>query len=137
MQPIGSFKIRGATYRISRLSEKERQGWCDRRERGNHAQGVAWGSRRFGVNAMIVMPKNAPLVKIANTRALGAEVVLEGDNYDEAYVAAREIAKKTGKTFVHAFEDEYVIAGQGTCGLEIFDQLPRWMSLWDPLVAVV
>jgi threonine dehydratase len=124
MQPIGSFKIRGATYRISQLTEKERKAGVIAASAGNHAQGVAWGSRKLGVNALIVMPKNAPLVKIANTRALGAEIVLEGDNYDEAYVAAREIAKKTGKTFVHAFEDERVIAGQGVCGLEIFDQLP-------------
>jgi threonine dehydratase len=124
MQPIGSFKIRGATYRISKLSEKERKAGVIAASAGNHAQGVAWGSKMLGVNSLIVMPKNAPLVKVTNTRALGAEVVLEGDNYDECYVAAREIAKKTGRIFVHAFEDEIVIAGQGTCGLEILEQLP-------------
>jgi threonine dehydratase len=124
MQPIGSFKIRGATYRISKLSEKERKAGVIAASAGNHAQGVAWGSKMLGVTALIVMPKNAPLVKVTNTRALGAEVVLEGDTYDECYLAAREIAKKTGRIFVHAFEDELVIAGQGTCGLEILDQLP-------------
>jgi threonine dehydratase len=124
MQPIGSFKIRGATYRISKLSEKERKAGVIAASAGNHAQGVAWGSKILGVNSLIVMPQNAPLVKITNTRALGAEVVLEGDNYDECYVTAREIAKKTGRIFVHAFEDEIVIAGQGTCGLEILEQLP-------------
>jgi threonine dehydratase len=124
MQPIGSFKIRGATYRISKLSEKERKAGVIAASAGNHAQGVAWGSKKLGVNALIVMPKNAPLVKITNTRALGAEVILEGDNYDECYIAACEIAKKTGRVFVHAFEDEAVIAGQGTCGLEILEQLP-------------
>ena len=124
MQPIGSFKIRGATYKISCLSPKERSAGVIAASAGNHAQGVAWGSRKLGVKATIVMPKSAPIVKIQNTRSLGAEILLEGDTYDESYKAALEIAKKTGKTLIHAFEDEAVVCGQGTCGLEIMDQLP-------------
>jgi threonine dehydratase len=124
MQPIGSFKIRGATYKISQLSPEQKKLGVIAASAGNHAQGVAWGSRVLGSNALIVMPKSAPLVKIQNTQTLGAEVVLEGENYDEAYKAALEIAKKTGRVFVHAFEDPAVIAGQGTIGLELLDQLP-------------
>lgn len=125
MQPIGSFKIRGATYRISRLSREERRRGVIAASAGNHAQGVAWGSARLGVSSVIVMPRGAPLVKVQNTRALGAEVVLEGDNYDEAFAAAKKIARKSGKILIHAFEDPMVIAGQGTVGLEILEQLPN------------
>ena len=125
MQPIGSFKIRGATYKISRLTAAERRKGVIAASAGNHAQGVAWGSRKLGVNAMIVMPKNAALLKAQNTRALGAEVVLEGETYDEAYIHACKLAKKTGRVLVHAYEDHDVICGQGTVGLEIIDQLPN------------
>jgi threonine dehydratase len=124
MQPIGSFKIRGATYKISKLSADERKRGVIAASAGNHAQGVAWGSKKLGVSSLIVMPKTAPLVKIQNTKNLGAEVVLAGDNYDEAFLEAKAIASKTGRVFVHAFEDEAVIAGQGTLGLELIDQLP-------------
>jgi threonine dehydratase len=124
MQPIGSFKIRGATNKIYNLSEKEKQRGVVAASFGNHAQGVAWGSRQLGVDAMIVMPKNAPLTKVQNTKSLGAEIVLKGETFDEAYAFAREIEKQTGRIFVHAFEDEAVIAGQGTIGLEILKQLP-------------
>jgi threonine dehydratase len=124
MQPIGSFKIRGATYKISRLSPAERKRGVIAASAGNHAQGVAWGSKQLGVNALIVMPTGAPIVKIQNTKALGAEVILKGNNYDEAFEAALEIAKKTKRVFIHAFEDEKIIAGQGTAGLEIIAQLP-------------
>jgi threonine dehydratase len=123
MQPIGSFKIRGATYKISQLSSKDRRRGVIAASAGNHAQGVAWGSRRLGVRSQIVMPRNAPLVKVQNTRALGAEVVLAGDDYNEAHTEARRLARKSGRVFVHAFEDEQVIAGQGTVGLEIVEQL--------------
>lgn len=125
MQPVGSFKIRGATYRISRLSKAEKRKGVIAASAGNHAQGVAWGSKELGTRAMIVMPKGATLMKIQNTRALGAEVMLAGDNYDEAYATALQIARKTGRVFVHAYEDRDVIAGQGTCGLEILEQLPE------------
>lgn len=124
MQPIGSFKIRGALYKISKLSASEKRRGVIAASAGNHAQGVAWGSKQLGVKALIVMPKGAPLVKVQNTRALGAEIVLEGDNYDQAYAHAMKLAKKTGRVFVHAFDDPAVIAGQGTMGLEILEQLP-------------
>ncbi|RYZ64126.1 MAG: threonine ammonia-lyase, partial [Proteobacteria bacterium] len=124
MQPIGSFKIRGATYKISQLTAAERKKGVVAASAGNHAQGVAWGSKKLGVKALIVMPKSAPLVKIKNTESLGAEIVLEGDNYDEAFQAAQKIAKKTGRAYVHAFDDEQVIAGQGTLALELLEQLP-------------
>jgi threonine dehydratase len=124
MQPIGSFKIRGATYKISQLSPAQKKLGVIAASAGNHAQGVAWGSRQLGVSALIVMPVGAPLVKVQNTRALGAEVKLLGNCYDECYEKAREISRKTHRVFVHAYEDEAVIAGQGTIGLEILEQLP-------------
>src|SRR5271170_4049694 len=124
MQPIGSFKIRGATYKISRLSAEQKSKGVIAASAGNHAQGVAWGSRKLGVKAMIVMPRGAALVKVQNTRALGAEVLFEGDTFEEAFAAAREQEKKTGRVLVHAYEDADVIAGQGTVGLEILEQLP-------------
>jgi len=124
MQPIGSFKIRGATYKISQLSSKERKKGVVAASAGNHAQGVAWGSRKLGVKATIFMPKTAPLVKVKNTESLGAEVVLEGDSYDEAFQAAKRFATKTGRTYVHAFDDDLVIAGQGTVALELLEQIP-------------
>jgi threonine dehydratase len=124
MQPIGSFKIRGATYKISKLSPEEKKLGVITASAGNHAQGVAWGSRRLGVSSLIVMPRNATLVKIQNTKALGAQVVLEGDNFDEASAAARRIMGETGRVYVPAFEDPLIIAGQGTAGLEILQQLP-------------
>ena len=124
MQPIGSFKIRGATYKISCLNADERKRGVIAASAGNHAQGVAWGSKKLGVKATIVMPRSAPIVKIQNTRALGAEVILEGDNYDEAYTTAIRISAESGAVYVHAFEDEKVVAGQGGVGLEILEQLP-------------
>src|SRR4051812_39516976 len=120
MQPNGSFKIRRATYKISTLTPKERKRGVIAASAGNHAQGVAWGSKKLGVSALIVMPKNAPLMKIQNTRNLGAEVILEGDHYDEAYEAAKKMAKKTGRGLVRAFEDQAEFAAQGTGGLKIY-----------------
>lgn len=125
MQPIGSFKIRGATNKIASLTPDERKAGVVAASAGNHAQGVAWGSKKLGVEAMIVMPTSAPIIKVQNSKALGAQVKLEGDSYDQAYAAARKISQETGKTFVHAFEDPKVIAGQGTVALEILDQLPE------------
>jgi threonine dehydratase len=124
MQPIGSFKIRGATYKISQLDDAQKKKGVIASSAGNHAQGVAWGSKKLGVKATIVMPKGAALVKVQNTRALGAEVIFNGETFEDALAEAREIEKKTGKIFVHAYEDADVIAGQGTVGLEILDQLP-------------
>ena len=125
MSAIGSFKIRGASYKISRLSEAEKKAGVIAASAGNHAQGVAWGSRRYGVDAVIVMPKSAPLTKVLNTQALGAKVILEGDSYDEAFAAAQRIQNETGRTYIHAYLDTDVIAGQGTVGLEILSQLPE------------
>lgn len=123
-QPVGSFKIRGASYKISQLTPEEKKRGVIAASAGNHAQGVAWGARQYGVDALIVMPVWAPLMKIQNTQALGATVRLEGTNYTEAYEASLRIAAETGRIFVHAYEDEKVIAGQGTVGLEILDQCP-------------
>ena len=123
-QPVGSFKIRGATYRISQLSEADRKKGIIAASAGNHAQGVAWGSRYYHTQALIVMPVTSPLMKIMNTQALGAKVHLEGDNYEQSYQAALRIAQETGRVYVHAFHDPWVIAGQGTSALEVLDQCP-------------
>jgi threonine dehydratase len=123
MQPIGSFKIRGATNRIAHLTPKERKKGVIAASAGNHAQGVAWGAKELGVKATIVMPKGAPIVKVQNTENLGAEVILAGDTYDECFAVALKLAKKTGKVLVHAFDDPEVIAGQGTVALELLEQM--------------
>ncbi len=124
LQPIGSFKIRGATYKISNLAPRKRKQGVFAASAGNHAQGVAWGASRFRIRSTIVMPSSAPLMKIEQTQALGAKILLKGDNYDEAYEEANRLAKKTGAPFVHPFDDPDVIAGQGTVGLELMDQIP-------------
>ena len=129
LQPIGSFKIRGGWWRLSNLTAAERAAGVVAVSSGNHAQGVAWAARRLGIGATIVMPRDAPEVKLANTRALGAEVVLydrPGEDRDE--VAARVIAERGGSpppTLVHAFGDPWVIEGQGSAGIEIEHQLGR------------
>lgn len=123
-QPVGSFKIRGASYKISQLTDAEKKKGVIAASAGNHAQGVAWGARQFGTKALIVMPTNAPLMKIQNTQELGAEVHIEGENYDDSFQSALRIAKETGRTYVHAFHDPMVIAGQGTIALEILSQCP-------------
>lgn len=125
MQPIGSFKIRGATNKIALLTAQERKKGVIAASAGNHAQGVAWGAKKLGVKATIVMPRGAPLVKIQNTESLGAEVILSGDTYDECFLVAQKLATKTGKILVHAFDDPAVIAGQGTVALELLDQMPE------------
>jgi len=123
LQPIGSFKIRGAWHRLSDLTDEQRTKGVVGVSSGNHAQGVAWGAKRLGIAATIVMPSNAPQMKLAATRALGAEVVL----YDRATESRDEVAAaliaKSGSTLVHAFGDPWVIEGQGTAGIEITEQL--------------
>jgi threonine dehydratase len=123
LQPIGSFKIRGAWHRISDLNEDERSRGVVGVSSGNHAQGVAWAAKRLGISAVIVMPSNAPRAKIEATRALGAETIL----YERATESRDEIAAKlvaeTGGTLVHAFGDPWVIEGQGTAGIEIAAQM--------------
>lgn len=128
LQPVGAFKIRGAWHRLSALSEEERARGVVAVSSGNHAQGVAWAARRLGIRATIVMPRNAPQVKLDATRALGAEVVLyerPGEDRDE--VAARLVAQ-SGATLVHAFADAWVIEGQGSAGIEAAAQLGRTPS---------
>jgi len=128
LQPIGAFKIRGGWWRLSNLSDEEKKRGVVAVSSGNHAQGVAWAARRLGIPAVIVMPRNAPKVKLAATEALGAEIVLydrPGEDRDE--VAAREVEKR-GAALVHAFGDPLVIEGQGSAGLEIAEQLGRQPS---------
>lgn len=124
LQRTGSFKIRGAFNKIMSLPEAERRRGVVASSAGNHAQGVALSAQLAGVKATIVMPETASLNKIAATKSYGAEVVLHGEFYDEAYAKAREIEKNTGAVFVHPFEDEKVIAGQGTIGLEVLEAVP-------------
>jgi threonine dehydratase len=122
LQPIGAFKIRGAWHRLTELSEDERARGVVGVSSGNHAQGVAWAARRLGITATIVMPRDAPAVKLSATRTLGAQIVL----YDRYTQAREEIAaalcKKTGATLVHAFADPWVIEGQGSIGTELLSQ---------------
>src|SRR5690606_1761382 len=112
--PIGSFKMRGATYKISQLSAKERKLGVLAVSAGNHAQGVAWAANKFGIDATIVMPEGSPLTKIRNTESLGAKVVLKGKNIEECFIHADEMMKKKKMIFVHPYKDPQVIAGQGT-----------------------
>ncbi len=123
LQKTGSFKIRGACNKIANLTEEEKSSGVIASSAGNHAQGVALGAKMNGIEATIVMPATAPLAKVSATKSYGANVVLEGLVYDDAYAKALEIQKETGATFLHPFNDEYVIAGQGTIGLEIFEQM--------------
>ena len=123
LQKTGSFKVRGACNKIANLTEEEKANGVIASSAGNHAQGVALGAKMTGINATIVMPDTAPLAKVTATKGYGAEVVLNGLVYDDAYAKAVEIQKETGATFLHPFNDKYVIAGQGTIGLEILEQL--------------
>ncbi|MCH7659606.1 MAG: threonine ammonia-lyase [Euryarchaeota archaeon] len=124
-QRTGSFKIRGATNRIATLSEDEKEAGVVTASAGNHAQGVALAATRVGVDAIIVMPEHAPISKLNATRSYGAEVLLHGEDYDAAADRAHEIEREDGRTYVHAFDDEAVMAGQGTIGLEIVEDCPE------------
>ena len=124
MQRSGSFKVRGASYKLSRLSEKEYRCGVIAASAGNHAQGVAIAAAQYKIPCTIVMPETAPLVKVMATQGYGANVVLHGFNYDDAYQHCLELQEETGATFVHAFDDPDVIAGQGTLGLEMLSDLP-------------
>jgi threonine dehydratase len=123
-QRTGAFKIRGATNRIATLSEEEREAGVVTASAGNHAQGVALAATRAGVDSTIVMPEFAPISKVNATRRYGGQVVLHGVDYSEAQAKAHEIEREEGRTYVHAFDDPVVMAGQGTLGLEILDQCP-------------
>ncbi|ARU63386.1 threonine ammonia-lyase [Tumebacillus avium] len=124
LQKTGSFKIRGAFHKIATLTDAERQHGVIAASAGNHAQGVAYGANNAGIPCIIVMPEAAPLSKVEATARYGAQVILHGSNYDEAYAKALELQQERGMTFVHAFDDPAVIAGQGTIALEVLEQLP-------------
>ena len=124
MQYTGAYKVRGAYYKISTLPEEEREKGLVTASAGNHAQGVAYAAKLFGVPATIVMPEATPLLKVNRTKSYGAEVVLYGSVYDEASQYALKLAEEKGATFVHPFNDETVATGQGTIAMEIFKELP-------------
>ncbi|MCR5800018.1 MAG: threonine ammonia-lyase [Lachnospiraceae bacterium] len=124
MQFTGAYKVRGAYYKISTLSEEERAKGLITASAGNHAQGVAYAARCFGAKATIVMPTTTPLIKVNRTKSYGADVVLFGDVYDEACEHAYKLAEEHGYTFIHPFDDEAVATGQGTIAMEIFKELP-------------
>ena len=123
-QRTGSFKIRGAYFKIKSLSDEEKKHGVVAASAGNHAQGMAFASSLEKISCTIVMPKNASPAKVAATRGYGANVILEGTNYDESSAKAKEIAKETGATMIHAFDDPQIIAAHGVIGLEILDDLP-------------
>ncbi len=124
LQRTGAYKVRGAYYKITTLSDEERSKGLITASAGNHAQGVAYAAKCYGVKATIVMPTSTPLIKVNRTKALGAEVVLYGNVYDEAYEHALELAKEHGYTMVHPFDDLDVATGQGTIAMEIIKELP-------------
>ncbi len=124
MQLTGAYKLRGAYYKISTLSPEEREKGLITASAGNHAQGVAYAAKKYGVNAVIVMPTTTPLMKVNRTKSYGAEVVLKGDVYDEAAEYAYQLAAEKGYTFIHPFDDLAVATGQGTIAMEIFKELP-------------
>lgn len=124
MQFTGAYKLRGAYYKLSTLSDQEREKGLITASAGNHAQGVAYAARCYGVRAVIVMPTTTPLIKVNRTKGYGAEVVLVGDVYDEACEHALELAAKNGYTFIHPFDDPAVATGQGTIAMEILKELP-------------
>ena len=133
LQMTGSFKERGALNRLLQLSEAEKRAGVVAASAGNHAQGVAHHATRLGLRSVIVMPRQTPLIKVSNTRDLGGEVILHGANYDEALAQARQLAKEQGFTFVHAFDDDAVIAGQGTIGLELLEEETKFDAVVVPI----
>lgn len=124
MQRTGAYKVRGAYYKISTLSDEERERGLITASAGNHAQGVAYAARECGAKAVIVMPTTTPLIKVNRTKALGAEVILHGDVYDDAAAWADKLARENGYTFIHPFDDPDVATGQGTIAMEIMRDLP-------------
>lgn len=133
MQKTGSYKLRGAYYKISTMSEEERAKGLVAASAGNHAQGVAYAAKAFGCKATIVMPSVTPLIKVNRTKEYGANVILHGDVYDDAYEKALEIAKETGATFIHPFDDLNVAIGQGTITMEIIQELPTVDYILAPI----
>lgn len=133
LQPVFSFKLRGAYNKISALSDEEKKKGVIAASAGNHAQGVAMSAKKLGISAVIVMPRTTPAIKIRAVEKLGADVILFGDNYSEAAARCMEIIEERGLTFIHPFDDEQVIAGQGTVGHEILQQLPRLDAVYVPV----
>ena len=124
LQKTGAFKIRGAYNKINKLTEEEKKRGVIASSAGNHAQGVAYAARELGIKAVIVMPKTTPLIKVQSTKKYGADVVLYGDVYDDAYQKAKELEAQEGYVFVHPFDDIDVLEGQGTIALEILEEMP-------------
>ena len=124
MQLTGAYKLRGAYYKISTMTEEQREKGLITASAGNHAQGVAYAAQAYGCKAVIVMPTTTPLMKVNRTKSYGAEVVLQGDVYDEAAAHAQKLAEEHGYTFIHPFDDPAVATGQGTIAMEIFKELP-------------
>ena len=124
MQKTGAYKIRGAYYKISTLTEEERQRGLIAASAGNHAQGVAYAANAFGCKSIIVMPTTTPLIKVNRTKEYGAEVILQGNYYDESAAYAEKLAEEKGYTFIHPFNDPVVAVGQGTIAMEILQDLP-------------
>ncbi|MBO0781004.1 MAG: threonine ammonia-lyase [Ktedonobacteraceae bacterium] len=133
LQRAGSFKVRGATYKISRLSAEERARGVVATSMGNHAQAVAIAARSLNVPSTIVMPEQAPLVKVMATQGYGSRVILHGATFEDAYAHARELQAATGASFIHSFDDPDLIAGQGTLGLEILAQTPSVDAIIVPI----
>ena len=133
LQKTGSFKVRGSINKLTSLSKEELSKGVIAASAGNHAQGVAYSSKMLNIPCTIVMPKGAPLSKIQATKNYGAEIVLEGDVFDDALAHAMELSEKQGFTLVHTFDDDEIIAGQGTVGLEILEQLPDVEAIICPV----
>lgn len=133
LQRTGSFKLRGAYNKIAKLTKEEKERGVIASSAGNHAQGVALAAQRLGTQAVIVMPRHTPLIKVDATKQYGADVVLAGDIYDEAYAKAKELQEANGYVFVHPFDDPDVIEGQGTIALEVLEELPDADVLLVPI----
>lgn len=133
MQYTGAYKVRGSYYKISRMSEEEREKGLITASAGNHAQGVAYAAQQFGCKATIVMPTVTPLIKVNRTKSYGAEVILHGDVYDDACAYALKLAEETGATFVHPFDDLEVATGQGSIAMEIVQELPTVDYILAPI----
>ncbi len=133
LQPVHSFKLRGAYNKMCRLTPAQRKKGVIAASAGNHAQGVALAAQRLHISALIVMPNTTPSIKVEAVKSYGAEVVLAGDNYSEAAAVCADIIKQTGRVFIHPFDDPLVIAGQGTIGQEIIEQLPDVTHIFVPV----
>ena len=133
LQVTGSFKVRGAGFKISQLTDEEKAHGVIACSAGNHAQGVALAARRYGIPALICMPSGAPISKVEATREMGAEICLVPGVYDDAYAKARQLNEEKNMTFIHPFDDEMVIAGQGSVGMEILNENPDIDVIFVPI----